>query len=353
VPIRIYPWLLALLLAVPCVAEEVAIRMDAGVFRVEGWQPAGPPPEGWSALFKLYAGEGDVPPLLGSYSVEGGALVFRPRFPLSPGIRVRAVFVPSGGAATQAVFELPSAATLPSTTRVAHVYPSTDVLPENQLKFYVCFSAPMSRGRAWQKIHLLDATGKPVTLPFLELDEELWDPDHTRLTVLFDPGRIKREVRPLKEIGPAIEAGKRYTLLIDRDWPDGRGTPLAEEFRKEFRVVAPDRTPPDTANWRITAPRAGGADPLEIHFPEPMDYALLQHLLEVVGPDGPVTGSIDVQRNETLWRFTPRQAWKAGDYRVIVQTTLEDLAGNHIGRAFDVDTFDPITKSLPRETGSL
>jgi len=33
-----------------------------------------------------------------------------------------------------------------ATTIVAQVYPSATVLPENQLKFYVQFSAPMSRG---------------------------------------------------------------------------------------------------------------------------------------------------------------------------------------------------------------
>jgi hypothetical protein len=84
-----------------------------------------------------------------------------------------------------------------------------------------------------------------------------------------------------------------------------------------------------------------------------MDYALLQHLLEVSGPVGPVAGSVAVARDETEWRFTPEQPWKNAGYRVIVQTTLEDLAGNHIGRAFDVDTFDPITRSLPRDTVSL
>jgi hypothetical protein len=43
----------------------------------------------------------------------------------------------------------------------------------------------------------------------------------------------------------------------------------------------------------------------------------------------------------------------AGDYQVVIQTTLEDLAGNHVGRAFDVDTFDRVTRSVSRETTSL
>src|SRR5262249_42615935 len=158
--------------------------------------------------------------MLGTYSVDRGALTFRPRFPVSPGMHLRAVFHTPDSSSVEATFDVPRAS-LAATTRVAHVYPSRDVLPENQLKFYIYFSAPMSKGSAWQKLHLLDADGKAVTLPFLELDEELWDPECVRLTVLFDPGRIKREVLPLREIGPSIQEGKRYTLLIDRDWLDG------------------------------------------------------------------------------------------------------------------------------------
>lgn len=290
--------------------------------------------------------------MLGAYSIDSGKLVFRPRFSVSPGMHVRAVFHPPGAAPVEASFDV-AKPSLPSTTRVSHVYPSAAVLPENQLKFYIYFSAPMGKGRAWQKVHLLDAAGKPVTLPFLELDEELWDRDGMRLTVLFDPGRIKREVLPLREIGPSIEAGKRYTLLIDRDFPDGRGAPLAAEHRKEFRVAAADRIPPETSNWRVGAPRAATKDPLVVTFPEPLDYALLQHLIEVSGPGGVVAGAIAVEREETEWRFTPQELWKSGDYQLSVQTTLEDLAGNHIGRPFDVDTFDPITRTIPRDTVSL
>ena len=31
-----------------------------------------------------------------------------------------------------------------------------------------------------------------IELPFLEIDEELWDPAMMRLTLFIDPGRIKR-----------------------------------------------------------------------------------------------------------------------------------------------------------------
>ena len=95
-----------------------------------------------------------------------------------------------------------------ATTRVAAVYPSRDFLPENLLHFYIHFSAPMSRGEAYQRIKLIDSTGKPVDAPFLELDEELWSPDGTRFTLIFDPGRIKRGLRPREEVGTGAGVGQ-------------------------------------------------------------------------------------------------------------------------------------------------
>ncbi len=290
--------------------------------------------------------------MLGSYTVESASLVFRPRFPLAPGMRYRAVFHAAGQTPAEAVFDIPKLDTAPS-TRVEHVYPSTDLLPDNQLKFYLYFSAPMGRGGAWRHIHLLDQSGSPVDLPFLEIDQELWDRDYRRLTVLFDPGRIKRGLLPREEAGPAIEAGKQYTLVIDRDWQDARGVSLLEGSRKSFRVGPADRTPPDPSRWRLSAPAAGTSTALVVSLPKPMDYALLLRLLDVSGPDGPVAGAAAIDHDEMRWTFTPREPWKAGDYRLLVDTALEDLAGNRIGRPFDVDTFDPVSAHISQKTISL
>ena len=86
-----------------------------------------------------------------------------------------------------------------------------------------------------------------------------------------------------------------------------------------------------------------------ITFPKPLDFALLQHEIEVKG----VSGSVAVARGETEWRFTPDRPWTAGAHQIVVRTTLEDLAGNHILRAFDVDVFDPITRRVTAETVSI
>jgi hypothetical protein len=335
--------LFALAWAATLPAAPPVIRFEPPLFKVTGWGPVRVmEPQDWPDVFAVYAGEGDLPPVLGSYRVAEGGVIFQPRFPLRPGVKYRAVFRAVQPEVT-ATFEIPATRTAPS-TRVEQVYPTTPVLPGNQLKFYICFTAPMQRGEAWRRVHLYDADGNLVELPFLELQQELWDPDYKRLTVLFDPGRIKRGLVPLQETGPAIEEGKEYSLVIDSTWQDAGSVPLVEGFRKRFRVAAADRKPPETKDWRVTAPADAHA-PLLLDFPKPLDFALLQHLIEITDSAGrSVAGSIVVEREETRWRFTPSAAWKPGGYQIRVDTSLEDLAGNRIGRPFDVDTFERVQR---------
>jgi hypothetical protein len=210
-------------------------------------------------------------------------------------------------------------------------------LPENLLKFYIEFSAPMSFGQAYEHLKLLDEKGKPLDLPFLELGEELWDPRGMRFTLLFDPGRIKNGLKPREELGPVLEAGKSYTFVIEPGWKDASGRPLKTGFRKSFRAGPADTTPPDPATWRLDLPSADTMGPL--------DRALLGRVLVVVdGANRPIAGNVAVTAEETSWSFTPEIAWRRGVFSVLVDRNLEDLAGNSIGRPFEVDVFKIDTK---------
>jgi hypothetical protein len=285
--------------------------------------------------------------LLGEYTVETGTLRFTPRFPLDPGLRYRVEFT-GGAAPVVARFDIPKVEVEP-TAVVEHIYPSRSRLPENQLKFYIHFSAPMSRGEAYQRVHLLDAAGKVMPFTFLELDEELWDAENRRLTIFFDPGRIKSGLVPNSELGVPLEDGKSYTLVVDRDWADGEGVPLKQEFRKAFTVGPADRQAPNPETWAISAPKAGTREPVAIEFPEPMDQALLERLLEVTSGNSRISGAVQIDREETRWRFTPRDPWRPGDYKVLVGAALEDLAGNGLDRPFEVDVFQKVTERLSDE----
>lgn len=328
-----------LVLALGACAPGAEILLEENRFRVPGARDG--------TLVVTVAGA-DAP-LFGESRVADDALVFESAFPLRPGITYRAVYTPSAGDAVLRTFTLPEPPPGPP-ARLVRIAPSADVLPENLLKFYLHFSAPMARGEAYSRLRLLDGGGTPVELPFLEIDEELWDPGGMRLTVLFDPGRIKRGLKPREEVGPALEEGKRYTLVVDPGWPDATGRPLAEGRRKAFRVAPPDDVQPDPKRWKLTPPPAGSRDPLVVMFDEPMDDAMLRRVLGVTRGGTAVPGRIEVSGKETRWTFTPEAPWTAAAHALEVHTTLEDLAGNSIEAPFEVDLFDKVDRRIPSKT---
>ncbi|MGH9677377.1 MAG: hypothetical protein ACRD36_09780, partial [Candidatus Acidiferrum sp.] len=75
-------------------------------------------------------------PILGNHKVDGDVLRFTPRFPLVPGVRYRAVWLPKIlGMADSPIardFTLEKPKSEPAT--VTRVYPSSSRLPENQLR---------------------------------------------------------------------------------------------------------------------------------------------------------------------------------------------------------------------------
>jgi hypothetical protein len=319
-------------------------------------------PEQWTAVFAVYvhrdgAEPKDQTPLLGTYKVEKDALRFEPRFPLARGVRYRAVFdatrLPGHDGANDKPIEtallIPKPKTGPTVLR--QVYPTSDDLPENQLKFYLVFSAPMSRGEAYKNIRLLKADGKPVEVPFLELEQELWNPDCTRFTLLFDPGRVKRGLASREEAGPVLEEGKTYTLVVSREWTDANGEPLKETFKKTFRALAPDDKLPDPKKWKLEAPAAGGTKALTVAFEKSLDYALLQRLLWVEDEKGRrVEGTVTLGEKEASWCFRPKDTWVAGKYNLVVDTGLEDLAANTLVQPFEIDKFEKVEREVKSDT---
>lgn len=359
-PMGARPWAFLLMLLGPALslAESPVIEYDAkskcvavrgiATETLRNWRAE--PPADWTKLFAVYVGASKTP-ILGRYSVDDGQLIFKPRFPFERGLKYRVEFQLAPGGSVVQEIQLPKAV---ATATITQVYPSGDRLPENQLKFYLHFSAPMRRGEAYQRVHLLDEKGNEVEAPFLELGEELWDPAGKRFTLFLHPGRIKRGLQPREELGPPLLAGKKYTLVIDGGWLDAEGSPLKSGFRKSFSVGKPDDVQPDPKNWKLSSPAAGKTTALVVGFPEPLDQALLQRLLSVVDATGQaVPGRIETARNESEWRFLPAKPWQPGPYRLKIGTELEDLAGNSIARPFEVDQFKKIDERVERKQVEL
>jgi hypothetical protein len=290
-----------------------------------------------------------APALAGRYRVTRGTLEFLPTYPLVRGLAYR---VSSVRLAIDTTFSLPRA---PSThvAVVTAMFPSADTLPMNLLKLYIHFSAPMRAGEAERRVRLIDAAADTVIPdPFFRPQDERWDAAQTRLTVLFDPARIKRGLVPNAQLGLPLRAGRRYRLIVDREWPTADGGELDHEFTKEFTVVDPDRVAPDARTWSLRAPRSGTRDTLTIAFGEPMDQALVERVIVVRDAGGrPVTGVAHSDGRETLYRFVPDHAWSAESYSIDIDTRLEDVAGNNLRRLFDADLRRP--GDSPRDVGDM
>lgn len=289
------------------------------------------------------AGEPPAAPMVGRYEMDRGIIRFTPRYPLLGGMHYIAQFRPdvlvSSDNVTHVLESAYSVRPKPvgPAAEVVAIYPTADRLPENQLKVYLHFSAPMSRGEAYRRVHLIDAGGRAVGRPFLEIGEELWDADGRRLTLLFDPGRIKRGLVPREEEGPILVEGRSYALVVDAGWPDAEGRSLREGARKAFRAGPPDQAQPDPSRWAFDAPRPSTREPLVVGFPEPLDRAMLGRAIGVEAGGAAVAGRVEVGPGETSWRFVPDRAWPDAPIALRVDTELEDLAGNSVARPFEVD----------------
>ncbi len=163
----------------PAVRDGPGIELVGGArFEVQGLDSrllaASPFPESWRDAFTVRVvlderPDAALPPVAGAYLREEGTLVFEPAFPIQPGVTYRATLDLSklnhGGKSSvvHEDFRIPSPPRVP-TSVVEAVYPTTDVLPENQLKFYIHFSAPMGRGYAYQNVRLLRADQTQVDL---------------------------------------------------------------------------------------------------------------------------------------------------------------------------------------------
>ncbi len=280
-------------------------------------------------------------PMLGKFEADSKtkSIIFTPRFSLTNGTKYY-VTLRDGSKKKLARTSFQTRRAKSDSVKIVAVYPSSNQLPENLLKFYVHFSGPMKRGDIYQFIRIENAAGKAIELPFLEIEQELWSRDQKRLTLLLDPGRIKRGLKPREEMGPILEAGKKYRFVIDRRWTSASGKPLGKNYVKEFTAVKEDTDLPNLDSWKITAPRSNSRQPLTIEFPESLDHSLLLRLIQVFDhKKNPLKGTIKISNHEKTWKFYPNANWQSGQYRIEVDDRLEDLVGNSVGRKFDVDLF--------------
>ncbi|WP_296322015.1 Ig-like domain-containing protein [Winogradskyella sp.] len=219
--------------------------------------------------------------------------------------------------------------------KLTAIFPSIDTVPENLLKMYLQFSKPMQEvGDALDYVTVInETTGKEVDV-FLKLNTELWNKEHTMLTLWLDPGRIKTDLIPNKTLGLPILKNNTYTIHIDKSWRDADGLSLDKTYSKTFNVVERDALKPHVENWEITVNNAV----LTIDFKEPLDAILVKETLNIKDENGTIVlGEIVLKTNETSLEFRPKHDFTSQTYTISVDSKLEDLAGNNLNHLFDRD----------------
>ncbi|MER5513860.1 hypothetical protein [Streptomyces sp. NPDC002763] len=207
------------------------------------------------------------------------------------------------------------------------ISPQATALPANTLRFYLHFpgsgEAHFDRDHLW----LLNEEEQVVRDPFLVLPFELWSADGRRLTVLMEPGRIKRGLGTDPSHEPALVVGRTYNLVV---------TALGQTARHTFRVGDPVLEAVDETRWRLVPPAAGSLDPVVVHFDRVMDAALCEDEIGVLAPSGEVVPTrVSLAPDGTAARLTPSHPWPAGEHRLVVSERLEDVCGNRVGEALD------------------
>ena len=303
------------------------------------WELADP-----SNLLQVYVGQveeccEDNTPMAGRYEHKGNRLMFTPAFPFVAGqkyvVQLQTQKGQKGWGQERTEFTIAPENPL-AEAKVAGVYPSGNVLPENVLRFYIHFAMPMKPHVAFDYIKLLDDAGNADEAAFMKFKQELWNEDRTRLTLLMDPGRIKREVATNVRLGPALRAGKRYELKVEGGWPTADGASLLTAFSKPFVVDEALRELPNKDQWDITVPGMGTRDAIEVGFDRPFDYQLLLKDIRVLSEDGQqIKGEIQIDKHEHEWRFLPDHPWAVENMLIIVNSELEDVAGNNFKDLLD------------------
>lgn len=281
-----------------------------------------------------------LPDVLGRHQIVEDGIRFIPDFPFVPGVSYRASFDPRPLACREYFGVVTDEFCLPKERsafpEVTDIFPSSEDLPENLLRFYVCFSIPMQRGRVAAEISLLGPDGKPAPDVLYRAPIELWDRSMRNLTILLDPGRLKRGVGPNRELGPPLKTGQRYTLAVGAGMTGSSGDQLPETVYKHFCVTDAVRKPISVEEWKIVLPETNSRQALTLLFPRPLDWALLSHAVTVASArEQSINGAIVIDPHEKRWTFTPASPWAADSYQVRVASTLEDVCGNSVIAAFD------------------
>ncbi|MBC7850360.1 MAG: hypothetical protein H7Y31_11520 [Chitinophagaceae bacterium] len=290
-------------------------------------------------------GDSNQESILGSIDLSGDSIFFRPYIPFTKGDSYRVKF----NNVVIAIVRIPEP-TGPA-PEIVNIYPTNDTVPVNLLKLYIAFSIPMREGKWRDNIVLIKNGVDTVSDAFLDVDLELWNNEHTVLTIWFDPGRVKRGLQPNEKLGSPLHEKQKYELLVLKNLEDVDGRILRTGGSKRFFVNDRDSESPHVDDWLIRIPKSDTRTALHFSFGESLDAMLLENSISINYNEHGLAGVFEPINKERELRFIPEASWQVGEYEIIVDPILEDLAGNNMTRLFDnpIDSSKKIKPSLRRK----
>ncbi|HAP63266.1 MAG TPA: hypothetical protein DCR93_28450 [Cytophagales bacterium] len=234
------------------------------------------------------------------------------------------------------LWALPYLAQAQDLPRIMQVYPTSDTLPVNLMRFYVQFSQPMQEVGIYEHVHLYNAQGRELDSVFYKHATEFWNRDRTQVSLLVDPARVKRGLLAHNQLGRAFVEGERYTLTIDSLLLNFNDQPLASAWSVSFVAGPEDRSAPAPERWMLSAPTSGIQDSLRVAFQDKIDHISVHTRLAVGHNNQPVRGTWNYSTDQAAY-FVPEQPWQPGTYQLLIHSALEDVAANSVHQIFDYD----------------
>ncbi|MEM6295479.1 MAG: hypothetical protein AAGA54_29665 [Myxococcota bacterium] len=274
-------------------------------------------------------------------SVEGASVAmagkmqgdgaFVPSFPLTPGVRYEV-----RGARCSDTIEVPPSVG-EAQPEVVAVYPRSEALPENILRFYVYFSEPMAEGGFLEHVRLEHVgSGQDLTGVFFDNVHELWSRDRRRITLLVDPGRVKTGLVAHQKLGRAFSAGETYRLTILDTWTSIGGRRLEGAYTAEFTATREDRASVLPSSWSLQEGRDAARPSLAADFGDVVDHVSVHRLLTVHTARGHrVPGRWSIEAGDTSATWVARDEASPEALCLGVDPRFEDAAGNNLEAALD------------------
>lgn len=297
--------------------------------------------EEWASFFSVRTNS-DARPMLGSYRIHGEQIVFSPRFHPDPKIEYVITFsypalkevVGASIDRNDTIQAFKRFALDSKPTQLLQFSPDSDTLPQNLLRAYLHFSAPMGFQNPYDFIALINEAGDTIETPFVELPEGLWNEFRTRMTLLFHPGRIKQGVEPNRSMGTPMRSSEKFRLVVSKKWKDAAGNPLDQDFKKQFITSAPVREKMQKNDFQLQTSRETQLSVL-VDVVRLLDQEMAQKHIRIEDDNGNrLTSNISFVTGR---RFIVRsnEFESAKKYRLYINPRLEDVCGNTFLNAFD------------------